>query len=69
MLQRIKGRRKILSGSAGDLLDNVMAGKRITLGYRMIETLNRKFDEFDKDKNGVLSLDEILAMSDTGDSV
>lgn len=31
----------------------------------MIETLNRKFDEFDKDKNGVLSLEEILAMSET----
>merc|ERR1719193_1691094 len=43
----------------------MMAAKRITLGYRMIETLNRKFDEFDRDKNGVLSLDEILEMSDT----
>ena len=43
-----------------------MATKKITLGYRMIEMLNRKFDEFDKDKNGVLSLEEVLAMSDTG---
>jgi len=34
----------------------------------MIEMLNRKFDEFDKDKNGVLSLEEVLAMSDTDET-
>jgi len=42
-----------------------MAGKKISFGYRMIESLNRKFDEFDKDKNGVLTLDEILDMCGT----
>lgn len=40
---------------------------RISLGYRMIELLNRKFEEFDADKNGVLTLNEILTMSDTNE--
>ena len=40
--------------------------KKVTLGYRMIEMLGRKFDELDKDKNGSLTLDELFALSDTG---
>ena len=40
--------------------------KKPTLGYRMIELLDKKFDELDKDKSGSLSLDELFALSDTG---
>jgi len=40
--------------------------KKPTLGYRMIELLDKKFDELDKDGSGSLSLDELFALSDTG---
>jgi len=40
--------------------------KKVTLGYRMIEFLGRRFDELDKDKSGSLTLDELFALSDTG---
>jgi len=40
--------------------------KKVTLGYRMIEMLGKKFDELDKDKSGSLTLDELFALSDTG---
>ena len=42
--------------------------KKVTLGYRMIEMLGRKFDELDKDGNGSLTLDELFALSDTGEA-
>jgi len=40
--------------------------KKPTLGYRMIELLDKKFDELDKDKSGSLNLDELFALSETG---
>jgi len=40
--------------------------KKVTLGYRMIEMLGKKFDELDKDGNGSLTLDELFVLSDTG---
>jgi len=40
--------------------------KKPTLGYRMIELLDKKFDELDKDGSGSLNLDELFALSDTG---
>jgi len=40
--------------------------KKPTLGYRMIELLDKKFDDLDKDGSGSLSLDELFAISDTG---
>lgn len=40
--------------------------KKPTLGYRMIESLDKKFDELDKDGNGSLNLDELFALSGTG---
>jgi len=45
-----------------------MAGlkKKPTLGYRMIELLDKKFDELDKNGNGSLTLEELFALSDTG---
>ena len=40
--------------------------KKPSLGYRMIELLDKKFDELDKDGSGSLSLDELFSLSDTG---
>ena len=43
--------------------------KKPTLGYRMIELLDKKFDELDKDKSGSLNLDELLGKGPLSEKV